>query len=77
MKLEIKYCTSWGYLPRAVSLADMFTNKFGNKVESELIPSSGGAFEVTLDGKLVYSKLKTGRFPDKKDIEEIMASIDA
>lgn len=55
----------------------MFTNRFGNKVESELIPSSGGVFEITLDGKLVYSKQKTGRFPDKKDIEEIMASIES
>ena len=76
MKLQIRYCTSWGYLPRAVSVTEMFNNKFGNKVESELIPSSGGVFEITLDGKLVYSKQKTGRFPDKKDIEEIMASIE-
>ena len=58
-------------------MADMFTNKYGSKVESELIPSSGGVFEITLDGKLVYSKQKTGRFPDKKDIEEIMANISA
>lgn len=25
-----------------------------------LIPSSGGRFEVTINGKLLYSKLKTG-----------------
>jgi selT/selW/selH-like putative selenoprotein len=31
----------------------------------ELEPSSGGAFEVHVDGKEVYSKLKTGKFPDE------------
>ncbi len=29
--------------------------------EITLIPSGGGRFEVTVDGKLVYSKLATGR----------------
>ena len=29
-------------------------------------PSSGGCFEVTVDGELVYSKLQTGQFPDEK-----------
>ena len=31
----------------------------------ELQPSSGGCFELTIDGKLVYSKLATGQFPDE------------
>jgi selenoprotein W-related protein len=30
-----------------------------------LIPSGGGCFELSLDGELVYSKLKTGQFPDE------------
>jgi len=33
-----------------------------------LIPSDGGAFEVTLDGKLIYSKLKTGRHANPGEI---------
>jgi selenoprotein W-related protein len=32
----------------------------------KLIPSGGGAFELTVDGELIYSKLKTGQFPDEK-----------
>jgi selenoprotein W-related protein len=31
----------------------------------ELQPSSGGCFELTIDGELVYSKLETGQFPDE------------
>jgi selenoprotein W-related protein len=30
-------------------------------VEIAMIPSSGGRFEVTVDGTLVYSKAATGR----------------
>jgi len=33
-----------------------------------LIESSGGVFEVTVDGKLVYSKKATGVFPDEEQL---------
>ena len=36
----------------------------------KLVPSSGGAFEVSLDGNLIYSKLKTGRFPEEKELTD-------
>jgi selenoprotein W-related protein len=31
----------------------------------ELVPDKGGCFELLLNGDLVYSKLKTGEFPDE------------
>ena len=31
----------------------------------ELEPSKGGCFELSVDGDLIYSKLKTGQFPDE------------
>jgi|TARA_Y100000814_G_C12241605_1_gene371777 selenoprotein W-related protein len=34
-----------------------------------LIPSSGGRFEVTLDGELIYSKIQEKRFPEYGEIE--------
>jgi selenoprotein W-related protein len=34
----------------------------------ELQPSGGGCFEVTVDGELIYSKLKTGEFPDENKL---------
>ncbi len=40
----------------------------------ELIPSSGGAFEVTVNGEKIYSKLDTGIFPDTEEIIEIIAA---
>jgi len=34
----------------------------------KLIKSSGGAFEVKTDGRLLFSKLETGRFPENDEI---------
>jgi selenoprotein W-related protein len=31
----------------------------------ELEPSTGGCFELSADGKLVFSKLQTGDFPNE------------
>jgi selenoprotein W-related protein len=35
-----------------------------------LVPAGGGCFEVTVGDELVYSKLKTGTFPDEQAIVE-------
>jgi len=34
--------------------------------ELKLVPASGGCFEVSINGDLLYSKLKSGKFPDEK-----------
>jgi selenoprotein W-related protein len=38
------------------------------KVEAKLQPSGGGVFEVTVDGALVYSKKRTGQFPNESEL---------
>jgi selenoprotein W-related protein len=32
----------------------------------KLIPAGGGVFELSVNGDLIYSKAKTGQFPDEK-----------
>ncbi|MBI3408835.1 MAG: SelT/SelW/SelH family protein [Planctomycetes bacterium] len=32
----------------------------------KLIPGGGGCFELKVNGDLLYSKLKTGKFPEEK-----------
>ncbi len=34
----------------------------------ELISSSGGVFEVTVDGNLLFSKKALGRFPEEREV---------
>jgi selenoprotein W-related protein len=52
-----------------VSLSEAIMDAFGEQFGAlKLIPSDNGRFEVSLDGELVYSKLKTGEFPENKQI---------
>lgn len=37
------------------------------------MPSDGGCFEVSLDGKLLYSKLATRRFPEPGEVLALVA----
>lgn len=42
-------------------MAESIFNEFGHDFRVELIPSSGGVFEVDVDGERVFSKEKLGR----------------
>jgi selT/selW/selH-like putative selenoprotein len=41
--------------------------------DMKLIPSSGGCFELTANGELIHSKLKTKVFPDEQGILDTLA----
>lgn len=49
--------------------------KFG--VESTLKPGHGGVFDVFVDGKLIYSKKETKRFPNPGEVDAIIAAMSA
>lgn len=69
--IGIEYCTSWGYLGRAVALCQNLLNEHKNKINKVvLIPSSGGVFEVTMNGESVFSKKELGRFPEENEVED-------
>jgi selT/selW/selH-like putative selenoprotein len=38
-----------------------------------LVPGVGGAFEITVDGRLLFSKKQTGRFPTDEEIDALGA----
>ena len=38
----------------------------------ELVPSGGGRFEVSVNGKPVFSKLQLGRFPEPKELRNLI-----
>ncbi|MBC8239440.1 MAG: Rdx family protein [Alphaproteobacteria bacterium] len=44
-------------------------NKFGADVT--LTASGGGKFEITVDGRLVYSKKAVGRFPTDEELDAL------
>ena len=43
--------------------------ELGERIKSlTLIPSSGGAFEIHANGKLLHSKLDSGDWPDFEEV---------
>ena len=52
-------------------MTDKLINEYKARIKRlVLVPSDGGRFEVSIDGKLIFSKLKTGRFPDYQEIRK-------
>jgi len=51
-------------------LRDELYEKFD--VLAHLVESSGGAFEIKLEDSLVFSKLKTERFPEDGEIVRLL-----
>jgi selenoprotein W-related protein len=41
-------------------------------IHSELIASSGGVFEIEYGGKKVFSKKELGRFPNDKEVVDLI-----
>jgi len=44
-------------------------------IEVELIASSGGVFEIVLDGKNIFSKKALNRFPNDGEISDLIRRI--
>ena len=57
-----EFCVPCDFRPQAFELARQIVDAWADRVSSiRLVPSSGGRFEVTLDGELIFSKAELGR----------------
>ncbi len=70
MYIHIEFCEKWNYHPDFDRVSKQIKKIMPNaQVTGNSKPPRNGAFEVTLDGKLVYSKFQTGNFPNAGDIK--------
>ena len=59
-----------------MSLVEELLKHFEHLIESvALVPSDGGKFEVSVNGKLVYSKLQTHRHAEAGEIVGLINKI--
>jgi selenoprotein W-related protein len=59
-----------------VSLVNDLLKNFESEIESvTLVPSSGGRYEISVNGKLIYSKLQTGRHAEPGEVIGLIQEI--
>ena len=69
--IDIHYCTQCRWLLRAGWMAQELLSTFdGDLASVTLRPGTGGVFDVTLDGTLLWSRKAEGRFPDIVELKQ-------
>ena len=75
-RVEIEYCTQCRWLLRAAWMAQELLTTFENEVgEVALIPGKGGIFEVRAGDQLIWSRRERGRFPDVKELKQLVRDV--
>ncbi len=71
--IEISYCTQCRWLLRAAWLAQELLTTFEQDLASvSLKPGTNGIFEVMLDQQLLFSRKAAGRFPEAKELKQLV-----
>jgi selenoprotein W-related protein len=72
-RVEIEYCTQCRWLLRAAWMAqELLTTFVDDLAEVALIPGTGGIFEIRLDDQLLFSRKEMGRFPEAKEVKQLI-----
>ncbi len=72
-RVEIEYCTQCRWLLRAAWMAQELLITFQNEIgELVLQPGTGGVFEVRVGEATVWSRGAQGRFPEMKELKQLV-----
>jgi selenoprotein W-related protein len=72
-RLEIEYCRQCRWLLRAAWLAQELLTTFEKELGGvTLVPGTNGIFEVRLEGELLFSRRQHGRFPESKEVKQLL-----
>ena len=74
--LEIEYCTQCRWLLRAAWMAQELLTTFEQELGGVLLkPGTGGGYDLRLQGKLIFSRKAAGRFPDIKEVKQLVRDV--
>jgi selenoprotein W-related protein len=72
-RIEIIYCTQCRWLLRAAWMAQELLTTFDQEIsELALKPGTGGIFEISANGVLVWSRKTEGRFPEITELKQLI-----
>lgn len=71
--IEIEYCTQCRWLLRAAWMAQELLTTFESEIGGVCLkPGAGGIFEVRLNGETIFSRKAEGRFPESKELKQLV-----
>lgn len=71
--IRIAYCTQCQWLLRAGWMAQELLSTFGADLgEVALVPGTGGIFEITCNGELIWERKRDGGFPDAAKLKQLV-----
>lgn len=71
--ITIEYCTQCRWLLRAAYFAQELLTTFEAELGGvTLSPGTGGVFEITFGSETLWSRKKEERFPDIKELKQIV-----
>ncbi len=75
-QVEIEYCTQCRWLLRAAWLAqELLTTFEADLAGVNLMPGTGGVLEVRLNGVVLFSRKQAGRFPESKELKQLIRDV--
>ena len=75
-QVEIEYCTQCRWLLRAAWLAqELLTTFEADLAGVNLMPGTGGVLEVRLNGAVLFSRKAAGRFPESKELKQLIRDV--
>ena len=72
-RISILYCRQCRWMMRAAWLAQEVLTTFSEEIgEVALQPGTDGVLEIRLNGGLLYSRKTEGRFPEAKEVKQLI-----
>ena len=72
-RVEIRYCRQCRWMLRSAWMAQELLTTFEEELtEVALRPGTGGIFEVRVNDELIWSRVEAGRFPDIKELKQLV-----
>ncbi len=70
-RIVIHYCTQCQWLLRAAWMAQELLSTFGGELgEVALMPGTGGVFQISYDGRIIWDRKVDGGFPDARTLKQ-------
>jgi selenoprotein W-related protein len=72
--ISIEYCPKCGWMLRAAYMAQELLTTFTEEVHGVLLQPSeiSGSYIVYIDGKEIFNRKQAGRFPEIKELKQLV-----